>query len=168
VFEKSMKEMMGMSSDQIEQSGLLDEARKLALEDAENQSDVDEDEEMRKVMDLMEKELKSHGALNPGNKAPKTDDGGKKKPIFGPERPPGMQSKDVVKRQDGEDGADEEFGPADGELSSDDEEFNDVDLGLAKNMLESFKGEAGVAGPAGNLMKALGVNMPRDEGDESD
>lgn len=167
-FENAMKEMMGMPADQIEESGLLDEARKLAVEDAEDQSDVDEDEEMRKVMDLMEKELKSHGALNLNNKAPKTDDSAKKKPVFGPELPPGMESKAIVKKQGDSESADEEIGPGDGELSSDDDEFNDVDLGLAKNMLESFKGQAGLTGPAGSLMKALGVNMPRDEGEESE
>jgi hypothetical protein len=167
-FEKAMKEMMGMPPDYIEKSGLLDEARKLAVEDAEDPSDVDEDKETRKVMELMEKELKGHGALNLNNKAAKTEETSKKKPVFGPERPPGMQSKDVFKRKEGEESADEDIGSGDGELSSDDEEFNDVDLGLAKNMLESFKGQAGMAGPASNLMKALGVNMPRDEGEESD
>ena len=167
-FEQAMKEMMGMPSDYIEKSGLLDEARKLAVEDAEEQSDVDEDEEMKKVMELMEKELKGHGALDLGNKKSTADENAKSKPIFGPERPPGMQNKGLVKKQDDEESADEEIGPGDGELSSDNEEFNDVDLGLAKHMLESFKGQAGMAGPAGNLMRAMGVNMPRDEGEESD
>ena len=167
-FEKAMKEMMGMPSDYIEKSGLLDEARKLAVEDAEDPSDVDEDEETRKVMELMEKELKGHGALNLNNKTPNMEESSKEKPMFGPERPPGMLSKAVVKGKEGEESADEEIGPGDEELSSDDEEFNDVDLGLAKNMLESFKGQVGMAGPAGNLMKALGVNMPRDEREDSD
>ena len=167
-FEKAMKEMMGMPQDHVEKSGLLDEARKLAIEDAEDQSDVDEDEEMKKVMGLMEKELKDHGALNLNNKAPKPDFSTKDKPVFGPERPPGSQVGDVAKRRSSVDSADEEIGPGDGELSSDDEDFNDVDLGLAKNMLESFKGQSGLAGPAGNLMRAMGVNMPRDEGEDSD
>ena len=56
-FEKAMKEMMGMPPDEVEKSGLLDEARRLAVEDAEQASDVDEDEEMKKVMELMEQEL---------------------------------------------------------------------------------------------------------------
>ena len=59
--------------------------------------------------------------------------------------------------------ADEEIGPGDNELSSDDDEDNDVDLLLAENMLEAFKGQAGMSGPAGNMMRAMGVNMPRDE-----
>ena len=98
-------------------------------------------------------------------KAPKAN--GKPRPVFGPERPPGA-SDDILAKPNGNaadiEDADEEIGPGDGELSSDDEEFNDVDLGLARNMLEAFKGQAGMAGPAGNLMRSLGVNMPRDEG----
>ncbi|KAK3720551.1 hypothetical protein LTR37_003600 [Vermiconidia calcicola] len=175
-FEKAMKEMMGMPPEDIEKNGLLDEARKLAIEDAEGEEeDVDgenEDEEMKKVMEIMEKELKGHGALDlSGGDVKVRKNGGatapvkEKKPVFfGPERPPA-----AAKRRGSVESADEEIGPGDGELSSDDEEeFNDVDLGLAKNMLESFKGQAGMAGPAGNLMRNLGVNMPRDEGGESD
>lgn len=174
-FEKAMKETQTMSDDQVKTSGLLDEARRLALEDDEEASDFDDEEQLQKVMELMEKELKGHGALdlNAGGdgkakgKAPVT----KKmpeakdvtKPFFGPERPPGMQDNALAKKSVHFDDGNEEVGPGDGELSSDDEEYNDVDLGLAKNMLESFKGQAGMAGPAGNLMKALGVNMPRDE-----
>ncbi len=187
-FEKAMKEMMGMPPDELEKHGLLNEARKLALEDSEqpqngkDELDVDEDEEMRKVIELMEQELKGHGALdlsdgmlrkkNPqqGTKSMFKEQSKaepqkqKQKVHFGPERPPDM----LAKAEEALESADEEIGPGDGELSSDDGEFNDVDLGLAKNMLESFKGQAGMAGPAGNLMKAMGVNMPRDEGSESE
>ena len=163
-FDKAMKEMMRMPQEEIDKSGLLDEARKLAIDDAEDASDVDEDEEVKKVMELMEKELKGHDALNLNSKAPKSECSTKEKPVFGPERPPAAASK----RRGSVESADEEIGPGDGELSSDDEEFNDVDLGLAKNMLESFKGQAGMAGPAGNLMRAMGVNMPRDEGENND
>ena len=158
-----MKEMMGMPPEYIEKSGLLDEARKLAVEDGEERSEADEDEEMKKVMEMMEKELKGHGALklNSDKVAKAEKEKPKPKPVFGPERPPNM----LVKK-DGRVEVDDEVGPGDGELSSDDEDFNDVDLGLAKNMLESFKGQAGAKGPAGNLMRALGVNMPRDEGED--
>ncbi|WPG97414.1 SGT1-domain-containing protein [Acrodontium crateriforme] len=168
-FEKAMKEMMGMPADEIEKSGLLDEARRLALEDAEDGSDMDEDEEMRKVMELMEKELKGHGALdlNGGGREASKTLSTKKKVQFGPEPPPGFRnSKGKEKAMEEDD--DDFVGPGDGELSSDDDEFNDVDLGLAKNMLESFKGQAGMAGPAGNLMRAMGVNMPRDEGSDDE
>ena len=163
-----MKQTRAMGPSDIEQSGLLEEARRLAVEDAEDQSNVDEDEEMKKVMELMEKELKGHGALNLNDKTSTTNSNGKQKPVFGPERPPGMQCDALARRRGSQESAEEEIGPGDGELSSDYEEFNDVDLDLAKNILESFKGQAGMAGPAGNLMKAMGVNMPRDEGDEND
>ena len=44
-----------------------------------------------------------------------------------------------------------------------DEEI-DIDLNLAQNLLESFKGQAGMAGPGGNLLGMMGVHMPRDDG----
>lgn len=169
-FERAMKEMMGMPPDEVEKSGLLDEARKLALEDEQVGEAPDEDEEMKKVMELMEKELKGHGALKLSNEKEASNATNKskavpKKPVFGPERPPGMAESGALAENNmkEEEDDDEDVGPGDGELSSDDEEFNDVDLGLAKNMLESFKGQVGMAGPAGNLMRSLGVNMPRDE-----
>ncbi|KAL8823546.1 MAG: hypothetical protein Q9191_005758 [Dirinaria sp. TL-2023a] len=43
----------------------------------------------------------------------------------------------------------------------------DIDLNLARNLLESFKGQGGKAGPSGNLMGSMGMRMPRDEGDGS-
>lgn len=182
-FERAMKEMMGMPADEIEKTGLLAEARKLALEDEEmgnasKEEESDEDQEMKKIMEMYKKELKGHGALRlDGDRIVKSGGTGKRKTkpeahvdrqsnkvMFGPERPPGMQ---VTKLPEvGE--ADEEVGPGEEELSSDDEEFNDVDLNLAKNMLESFKGQAGMAGPAGAMLKRFGINMPRDEGSDGE
>lgn len=174
-FERAMRATQAMPETQIEESGLLEEARKLALQDAEDASDLDDDEELQKLIQAMEEELKGHGVLDLSNgrikkvknkgkgKTTSTDEQNTAptdKPYFGPARPPNMLAKNVSfadKRQE------EEVGPGDGELSSDDEDYNDVDLGLAKNMLESFKGQAGMSGPAGNLMRSLGVNMPRDE-----
>lgn len=178
-FERAMQEMMGMPTADIEKSGLLEEARKLALEDEEagDGEEMDEDEETRKVMELMEKELKGHGALNldakkkqkqkqnaSGGKSEEklsAKAAGKRSVHFGPERPPGMA---VSKQATAEEDPDEEIGPGDVELSSDDDEDNDVDLLLAENMLKAFSGQAGQSGPAGNMMRAMGVNMPRDSG----
>nr|POE92399.1 protein ecdysoneless like [Quercus suber] len=184
-FEQAMKAARLMPPEEIEKNGLLEEARKLAIADAEEGSEMDEDEEMKQVMALMEKELKGHGALNLNDnkktnakaksKASRDADGASKpskRVQFGPERPPGMLPAHVEDDEDDDDEirplgpGDEDLQPGDGELSSDDEEFNDVDLELAKNMLEAFKGQSGMAGPAGNLMKALGVNMPRDEAND--
>ncbi|KAK5695681.1 hypothetical protein LTR17_024477 [Elasticomyces elasticus] len=190
-FERAMREMMGMPGTMVEESGLLDEARKLALADEEEGEGIDEDEEMRKVVEIMERELKGHGALKldkdqeEGGKGKvegkgkgkgkgkvvqkSAEKGVERKVFFGPPRPPNMQQARVQDEdEDSEvevlgDDDEEDVGPGDGELSSDDEEHNDIDLGLAKNMLEAFKGQAGMQGPAGNLMRALGVQMPRDE-----
>lgn len=48
------------------------------------------------------------------------------------------------------------------------EEVVDVDLNLAKNLLESFNSQAGLAGPGGNLLSRLGFVLPRDESDSGD
>lgn len=39
---------------------------------------------------------------------------------------------------------------------------------LAKQLLESFKAQAGAPGPAGNLMSMLDIQLPRDEGQPED
>lgn len=42
-------------------------------------------------------------------------------------------------------------------------------MNLARNLLESLKSQAGMAGPGGNLMGMLGLGMlPRDEDDMLD
>ncbi|KAF8978224.1 hypothetical protein BGZ46_006702 [Entomortierella lignicola] len=48
------------------------------------------------------------------------------------------------------------------------EEIVDVDLNLAKNLLESFKSQGGLPGPGSNILSRLGIVLPRDEGDEED
>ncbi|KAF9575770.1 hypothetical protein EC968_001557 [Mortierella alpina] len=65
----------------------------------------------------------------------------------------------------------EEFGETTGatarvmEMDDDaeEEEQVDVDLNLAKNLLESFKSQGGLPGPGGNLLSRLGIVLPRDE-----
>jgi len=39
----------------------------------------------------------------------------------------------------------------------------DIDFNLAKNLLESFKSQGGMAGPGGNLLASMGIALPRDE-----
>ncbi|KAF9942256.1 hypothetical protein BGZ65_007130 [Modicella reniformis] len=49
------------------------------------------------------------------------------------------------------------------------DEVVNVDLNLAKNLLESFRSQAGLPGPGGNLLSRLGIVLPRDEaGDDDD
>ncbi|KAF9097497.1 hypothetical protein BGX29_008063 [Mortierella sp. GBA35] len=47
-----------------------------------------------------------------------------------------------------------------------DQEMVDLDLNLAKNLLESFKSQGGLPGPGGNLLSRLGIVLPRDDDDE--
>lgn len=41
----------------------------------------------------------------------------------------------------------------------------DIDYNLARNLLESFKSQAGMSGPTGNLLGLMGFQLPRDEDD---
>ncbi len=43
---------------------------------------------------------------------------------------------------------------------------NEININLARNLLESLKSQAGTAGPGGNLMSMMGFQMPRDEPDD--
>lgn len=36
----------------------------------------------------------------------------------------------------------------------------DVDLNLVSNILESYSSQAGLAGPASNLLQSMGVQLP--------
>lgn len=42
----------------------------------------------------------------------------------------------------------------------------DIDYNLAKNILESLKGQGGASGPSSNLLGLMGLHMPRDEDEE--
>ena len=53
----------------------------------------------------------------------------------------------------------------DSDIADEDEDREvNIDFNLAKNLLESFKSQGGVAGPGGNLLASMGVALPRDEG----
>ncbi|KAF9137650.1 hypothetical protein BGX30_010020 [Mortierella sp. GBA39] len=56
----------------------------------------------------------------------------------------------------------------DDEVEEMDQEMVDLDLNLAKNLLESFKSQGGLPGPGGNLLSRLGIVLPRDDDDEDD
>ena len=141
-YEQAFEKFMMLPA--AEKAILTDEARVLALEqDAEKE----EDEEIQKLTEMMEAELFSHRALNINSK---------------PDHKPGTgllsdsNGKGKGKLQDGDEGDEED----------EDDELLDEDYNLADNMLKAFKGQAGMAGPAGNMMKAMGVQFPRDADDE--
>jgi hypothetical protein len=49
-------------------------------------------------------------------------------------------------------------------ISKDDNDEDDnVNINLAKNLLESLQGQAGVSGPAGNMLSMMNLRMPKDD-----
>ena len=141
-FSRMMREMMCLAPEEKTQ------ASSTPVPNLSGASQDKEDDEIRQLAAQMEAELQEHSALRlePTQSGARAIQGhGTKK---GKER--------------------ELAGTLAAEDSGDDQEV-DVDYNLAKNMLESFRGQAGLAGPAGNLLSMLGLHLPRDEGgSESD
>jgi hypothetical protein len=146
-YEAAYEKFMTLSA--AEKALLTDEARILALEQDEEQ---EEDEEIKRLTEAMEAELFGHGALDLNPK---------------PER---VQGKKLLRDIKGKGKAKlEEAGGEDNEEQSEDDDNDDLldeDYNLADNILKSFKGQGGMAGPAGNMMKLMGVQFPRDADDE--
>ncbi|KAJ0298133.1 hypothetical protein COL516b_010056 [Colletotrichum fioriniae] len=136
-FSRMMREMMGLAPAESDVSDAPSKSPAVR----ENTKPVARGEEpdgddLRKLTAELEAELNEHGALKlnqPQDRA--------------------LTSKDKGKGS----------GP---DSSSDDEEANDevdIDYNLAKNLLESFKGQGGMPGPAGNILGMMGLQLPRDE-----
>ncbi|KAH7369885.1 SGT1 protein-domain-containing protein [Rhexocercosporidium sp. MPI-PUGE-AT-0058] len=150
-FAKMMREMMGMPTEEDEEAAVnpykpphagFGGSRIQALDSSDDEDDdADEASKLKKVMDQMEAELNEAGALNldptPSKLAALK---GKSK-----------AGKDEIQKESGDTDDDE----SDGEI--------DIDFNLAKNLLESFKSQAGMPGPGGNLIGMMGVHLPRDE-----
>ena len=145
-----------------EKAMLTEDARELArAQDAENE----EDEEIKKLTEAMEAELFGHGALNlnppedtSSLRALKTAESKGK----GKEKGKGKAKVSFTGSSDNDI---EEIAREDGS-SSEGEELLDEDYNLVQNMLAAFKGQAGAAGPAGNMLKAMGIQFPQDADDE--
>jgi hypothetical protein len=165
-FTKMMQEMMGIppevmqeimkgklgpgAQDPASRSGLRPLPDETGKHTAKADDDEEADEDMQTFMKQMEAELRGHGALNLGS----SETGiGSQKAIANSKLQGGEQVADV----------DEEY-----ELSSDDDIDNEIDIDLARNLLESLKAQAGKAGPGGNLMGMMGLKMPRDEADSDE
>lgn len=160
-FARMMREMMGMppaaeGPDPVSR-GVGPIANASRVEEIESESDEEEeDDEIQKLMQRMESELNEHGALDldptPRKMAAmeQTNKGkgkgkGKVKVAESPSK--------VIRGISNESSND---------LSNSED---DVDVNLAKNLLESFKSQSGMAGPGGSLMGMMGMRLPRDEGD---
>ncbi|OBT72728.1 hypothetical protein VF21_08818 [Pseudogymnoascus sp. 05NY08] len=143
-FARMMREMMGVPAPDLEetkgksrQSNIKDDF------DSDDEEEDDEAEEITKVMERIGAELREAGALELDYKP-------REAAALQGEASGGSKGKDLLGKQDWEDESDEEV---------------DIDFNLAKNLLESFKSQAGMAGPGGNIMGMMGMKLPRDEDD---
>ncbi|KAJ8121512.1 hypothetical protein ONZ43_g2054 [Nemania bipapillata] len=144
-FNRMMREMMGMPpEDEIERSAATAHRDLLSRRASGVDEEEEEEEDIRQLAAQMEAELKGLGALRLDTKPAKAK-------VLG--STDNAAIKDKGKRVQEED---EES--SDGEVN--------IDYNLAKNLLESFKSQAGLAGPAGNLLGMMGVTLPRDEDEE--
>ena len=153
-FARMMREMMGMPSEEADpptkgtpsiSKKQLGKSRIEELDSDEEDEGEDEAEEIRKVMRRMEAELNEEGTLD-------LDPTLKKLSVLTDKSQSGKGAQSLTEDDLGEE--------------SDDEEVN-VDFNLAKNLLESFKSQAGMAGPGGNLLGMMGMQLPRDDGEHS-
>ncbi|KAI1848322.1 hypothetical protein JX265_008897 [Neoarthrinium moseri] len=152
-FAKMMREMMGMPSDEKPTSAYgakrANKPREAPLELVEGPDD-EEDEAIRQLAAQMEAELNEHKALQLDPT---------------PEKPKALEQK-----EEGDSTRDTPEGK-EPSVNNDDEESEDeevdIDYNLAKNLLESFKSQAGMAGPAGNILAMMGMKLPRDEDEDT-
>ncbi|KAL2752187.1 hypothetical protein ACRALDRAFT_2030408 [Sodiomyces alcalophilus JCM 7366] len=146
-FSRMMKEMMGLPEEaeptargttaENESSVSASESTRHLNEADSTRSDEDD---IGKLASQFEAELNEHGALQ-------LDPGPQQRPMLKETESPRHTS--AMERGETE--------------HSDDEGELDIDYNLAKNLLESFKGQAGMAGPAGNMLGMMGIRLPRDE-----
>lgn len=134
---RMMKEMMGLpgaGQGPSLETPLRSRGRIQEL-DAED-DEVDDTDQIHELSRQMEAELKGTGVLDLNRKA--------KQPTI----PAGAGNSK---------GKDTEV-----DAGTDDEDEN-ANINLAKNLLEALQGQAGTAGPAGNMLSMMGLRMPKDD-----
>lgn len=153
-FAKMMREMMGLPSpDTGDKNAKTSKGKERAatikqrqsMTNVEHEETDDDVEEIKKLTSQMEAELKGHGALKLGH--------GSKN---------GKQPK--LKNEISNTGSSGSNFQKEGSEDDEDEDV-DIDYNLASNILESFKSQGGMSGPTGNLLGAMGFQLPRDEDD---
>lgn len=132
----------------------------LSDDDDDDDDDGEVDEDMQTFMKQMEAELRGTGVLNLNPSSSSSNSRGKQAVTI--EGAASGKARELEGDGDGDFDGDE--------LSSDEDDIdNEIDVNLARNLLESLKSQAGMAGPGGNLMGMLGLGMlPRDEDDMLD
>ncbi|KAI9738178.1 MAG: hypothetical protein M1834_008676 [Cirrosporium novae-zelandiae] len=153
-FARMMREMMGLPSEDSsaqEQNLHKNDSEEIArVQEVDSDDDIDEAEAIQDVMRKMEAELNEAGALDL-DPTPRKIEATKPKALKGKGKALVVSERNLDEDEDESD---------EGEI--------DVDYNLAKNLLESFKSQAGTAGPGGNLIRMLGLRLPRDEQDDDD
>ena len=151
-FVSMMREMIGAPAAaqalDTRKAHTASEKRNLKGFKGTNPSDVPEEDDEDAIHELtkqMEAELRRAGALRLDSV-----------PEASTEAEQTSMAQAARLHQDPENGSD---------LTGEDEGEIDVDLNLAKNLLESFKSQGGKPGPGGNLLGLMSIRLPRDEDD---
>ncbi|KAJ5211820.1 transcriptional regulator family: SGT1 [Penicillium cinerascens] len=135
-FSRMMKEMMGMAPGPGGPGGPSFKApmgKRVQELDAEEEDDT---EQIKELSRQMEAELRGTGVLDLNRQQQRLASG-----------------EDASKGK-----AAESANPDDHE-----DEDDNANINLAKNLLESLHGQAGTAGPAGNMLSMMGLRMPEDD-----
>ncbi|EPE03671.1 sgt1-like protein [Ophiostoma piceae UAMH 11346] len=165
-FNRLMREMMGLppadNAPQVANKTTTPTTTSAAEKTAESKTsglagddDADDVEGILNLAAQFEAELKGHGALKVNPPKSKGKDTSSTKEIA-----VGEQGRSALTHSSMAAEVDSDSDDDDGEV--------DVDFNLAKNLLESFKGQEGMAGPAGNILSMLGMTLPRDNDDDDE
>ncbi|KAL3462993.1 SGT1 protein-domain-containing protein [Aspergillus heterothallicus] len=135
-FSRMMKEMMGMPS-KTGFNGPSQSSRSLKRVEELDTDSEDDTEQIKQLSREMEAELKGTGVLDLNR--------------------PSRIAKGKRAVSQGEDDDDHDAVP---DLEDDDDNVN---INLVKNLLESLQGQSGAAGPAGNMLSMLNLPIPKDD-----
>ncbi|EAW09523.1 putative regulatory factor Sgt1 [Aspergillus clavatus NRRL 1] len=138
-FSRMMKEMMGLPSSMptmppLQGPSKQPSASRGRVEELDSESE-DDLEKIQKLSAQMEAELKGTGVLDL-------------------RRPKQSTGKQAISGKDQDDKNDQ------GEADVDEE---DININLARNLLESLQGQGGAAGPAGNMLSMMNLPTPKDD-----
>ena len=139
-FAQMMKGMMGRSTARVTTEDSIHTTTGIT-QDVEPSVSVDEEnyEAVEQNMHDIEEELREAGALDLG-----------------------LKPRSVMSKLQHEDVVRPSIAPAAADGDADDKAMN-ININLAKNLLESFKSQGGMPGPGSNLMGLMGIHLPRDE-----
>lgn len=140
-FSRMMQEMMGMPSNAGRQGIPQASGSGKRVEELDSDSDGDELRQIQQLSNQMEAELRGTGVLDLNRPWD-----GSKQALSG-DKSAGSNHENPQKVED-------------------EAEDDDVDVNLAKNLLESLQGQAGSAGPASNMLSMMNLPIPKGDREE--